>query len=223
MSLCLALVIAAPTGSLPGTGLLLETKTDLEAEGCVDERVKQHKGLWLTNTHVSLETAYAMCGHYSHGARRAFHSGLYWRPIMASLARRVGNEPAVQVRRRGEPTVSVAQSQSRAAQNSMLRCARAPKPRADAQPVQTLVEKRARACSIHGRGRLHLWDIKQCSPARGLSARVTVTCADRRQTRVRFRPRPPAEDPAAVPATFSRDSKTPWASSRALGHHRRRS
>ena len=79
VSLCLALVIAAPTGSLPGTGLLLETKTDLEAEGCIDERVKRRKGLWLTNTHVSLETAYAMCaGITAMVLGEHFISGLYW-------------------------------------------------------------------------------------------------------------------------------------------------
>ena len=44
-----------------------------------DERVKRRKGLWLTNTHVSLETAYAMCaGITAMVLGEHFISGLYW-------------------------------------------------------------------------------------------------------------------------------------------------
>ena len=58
----MALVIEAPneaTGN-PGVGLFLETNADLRAAACTDDRIQRREGLWLSNTHVSLETAYAM-------------------------------------------------------------------------------------------------------------------------------------------------------------------
>lgn len=54
ISMSLALVIS------PTTGLLLETTEALREDGCTEDLERREKGLWLTNTHVSLETAYAM-------------------------------------------------------------------------------------------------------------------------------------------------------------------
>jgi hypothetical protein len=71
----LALVIQAPNKDkgVPGTGLFLETSAEVRAAGCADPRPPEKEGLWLTNTHVSLETAYKM----SEGFEKMI-LGLFW-------------------------------------------------------------------------------------------------------------------------------------------------
>lgn len=69
----LALVIEAPNAASPGTGLFLETNHDLRSEGCDDDRLTRRTGLWLSNTHVSLETAYRMTDGFD-----AMIVGLFW-------------------------------------------------------------------------------------------------------------------------------------------------
>jgi len=59
-SLCIALVIKEQTATSSGLALLLETRFDLEADGCTDPRVERRGGYWLTNTHVPLDNATAL-------------------------------------------------------------------------------------------------------------------------------------------------------------------
>ena len=67
ISMSLALVIS------PTMGLLLETAKGLREDGCTEDLGRWKMGLWLTNTHVSLETAYAMTPGFE-----AMIVGLYW-------------------------------------------------------------------------------------------------------------------------------------------------
>ena len=67
ISMSLALVIS------PTMGLLLETAEGLREDGCTEDLERREKGLWLTNTHVSLETAYATTPGFE-----AMIVGLYW-------------------------------------------------------------------------------------------------------------------------------------------------
>ena len=60
ISMSFALVIEAPSDGVPGTGLLVETLAGVRAAGASEEQLERREGLFLTNTHVSLETATKM-------------------------------------------------------------------------------------------------------------------------------------------------------------------
>ena len=97
-SMSLALVIEAP-GSGSGMGLLLEAKEDLHRDGCVDPRVDRRGGFYITNTHVSLETATALSpGIMAMIFGEGHLSGLYWETDLGPESTRVVMELTPQYR-----------------------------------------------------------------------------------------------------------------------------